>query len=96
MRFADLRRAMSARWHSRAVDVSSFAHKDIFFYGAGNLGKKLKASLEEAGISVKGLIDRRAAALREQGVDPLTLEEMGDGAEGGKRRHFVGAFFPGG
>ena len=76
MRFADLRRAMSARWHSRAVDVSSFAHRDIFLYGAGNLGKKLKASLEEAGISVKGLIDRRAAALREQGVDALTLEEM--------------------
>lgn len=76
MRFADLRRAMSARWHSRAVDVSSFAHRDIFLYGAGNLGKKLKASLEEAGISVKGLIDRRAVALREQGVDALTLEEM--------------------
>ena len=76
MRFADLRRAMSARWHSRAVDVSSFAHRDIFLYGAGNLGKKLKASLEEAGISVKSLIDRRAAALREQGVDALTLEEM--------------------
>ena len=76
MRFADLRRAMSARRNSRAVDVSSFAHRDIFLYGAGNLGKKLKASLEEAGISVKGLIDRRAVALREQGVDALTLEEM--------------------
>ena len=78
MKFAELRDGMAQMWRSRAVDVSSFAGRDIFLYGAGNLGKKLKASLEASGILVKGLIDRRAAVLREQGIDALTLEETAD------------------
>ena len=75
MRFSELRGDMAQIWQSRAVDVSSFAGRDIFLYGAGNLGKKLKASLEVSGILVKGLIDRRAAVLRAQGIDVLTLKE---------------------
>lgn len=75
MKFSELRSGMAQMWRSRAVDVSSFAGRDIFLYGVGNLGKKLKASLEASGILVKGLIDRRAAVLRAQGIDVLTLEE---------------------
>lgn len=78
MAFSDLRQGMAHRWQSRAEDVSAFAGKDIFLYGAGNLGKKLKAALEASGIPVKGMIDRRAAALRAQGIDALTLEETAD------------------
>ena len=75
MRFSDLRSHMAQKWQSRAVDISSFAGKKIFLYGAGNLGKKLKTALEAAGIHIKGMIDRRAADLRAQGFDALTLEE---------------------
>lgn len=78
MRFSDLRSGMLQKWQSRAVDVSSFAGADIFLYGAGNLGKKLRMSLEASGIPVKGMIDRRAANLRVQGIDALTLEETAD------------------
>ena len=78
MRFSDLRSGMLQKWQSRAVDVSSFAGADIFLYGAGNLGKKLRMSLEASGIPVKGMIDRRAADLRVQGIDALTLEETAD------------------
>jgi len=53
------------------------SHKNIFLYGAGNLGRKLHKFLKSNGIEIKAFLDKRENALPIEGtkvINPFTNE----------------------
>lgn len=64
-------------YKSCAAKFSAIAPKNIYLYGAGNLGKKLYIALKNKNIAVSGFIDKRAEQLKNiDGKNIYTAEDF--------------------